>query len=177
MNKSGFSVYRPALKMALKARYILFAVAGCGVIFSIFAIAKVGKEFMPTLEEGSILIGVSMAPSIGLDKAEQTIRTLERKIVKLQPVRETVSRIGRPEAGSHPHPVNYAEIHIEFKPKKEWNSPPVFSLDHQEVTQDKVDLWEKFDDTVGTRFNLSIDLASCTGCAACIIACHTENRK
>jgi len=61
------------------------------------------------------------------------------------------------------------------KPKKEWNAPPVFSLDHQEVTQDKVDLWEKFDDTVGTRFNLSIDLASCTGCAACIIACHTEN--
>ena len=61
------------------------------------------------------------------------------------------------------------------KPKEEWNSPPVFSLDHQEVTQDKVDLWEKFDDTVGTRFNLSIDLASCTGCAACIIACHSEN--
>ncbi len=61
------------------------------------------------------------------------------------------------------------------KPKKEWNAAPVFSLDHQEVTQDKVDLWEKFDDTVGTRFNLSIDLASCTGCAACIIACHTEN--
>jgi molybdopterin-containing oxidoreductase family iron-sulfur binding subunit len=61
------------------------------------------------------------------------------------------------------------------KPKKEWNQAPLFSLDHQEVTQDKVDLWEKFDDTVGTRFNLSIDLASCTGCAACIIACHTEN--
>jgi MoCo/4Fe-4S cofactor protein with predicted Tat translocation signal len=61
------------------------------------------------------------------------------------------------------------------KPKKEWNSAPVFSLDHQEVTQDKVDLWEKFDDTIGTRFNLSIDLASCTGCAACIVACHTEN--
>ena len=120
LNKFASYVYRPALNMALKVRYLLFILAGCGVVFSVFALAKIGKEFMPTLEEGSILIGVSMAPSIGLDKAEQTIRILERKIMKLQPVRETVSRIGRPEAGSHPHPVNYAEIHIEFKPKEDW---------------------------------------------------------
>ena len=61
------------------------------------------------------------------------------------------------------------------KPKEEWNEAPMFSLDHQEVTQDKVDLWEKFDDSIGTRFNLSIDLATCTACAACVVACHAEN--
>ena len=61
------------------------------------------------------------------------------------------------------------------KPKEEWNQEPLFSLNHQKVTQDKVNLWTKFDDSVGTKFNLSIDLASCTGCAACVIACHAEN--
>ena len=60
-------------------------------------------------------------------------------------------------------------------PKEEWNKPPVFSLDHQEVTQDKVDLWEPFDDSIGTKFNLSIDLSTCTACAACVVSCHAEN--
>ncbi len=61
------------------------------------------------------------------------------------------------------------------KPKEDWNKTPEFSLNHEEVAAERVDLWEKFDDTIGHHFNLSIDLATCTGCAACIVACHAEN--
>jgi molybdopterin-containing oxidoreductase family iron-sulfur binding subunit len=61
------------------------------------------------------------------------------------------------------------------KPKEDWNKTPEFSLNHEEVPAESVDLWEKFDDTIGPHFNLSIDLATCTGCAACIVACHAEN--
>jgi cobalt-zinc-cadmium resistance protein CzcA len=45
---------------------------------------------------------------------------LESRIVKYGEVEEVISRIGRPEAGSHPHPVNYAEVHIELRPLEEW---------------------------------------------------------
>ena len=74
------------------------------------------RSFIPTLEEGSIFIGVTMAPSISLEKSTELVMSMERVIKEYPEVRETVSRIGRPEAGSHPHPVNYAEIQIELNP-------------------------------------------------------------
>jgi molybdopterin-containing oxidoreductase family iron-sulfur binding subunit len=57
----------------------------------------------------------------------------------------------------------------------DWNIVPVVSLDHKETPAKEVDLWTAFDRSIGHHFNLSVDLNACTGCGACVIACHAEN--
>lgn len=61
------------------------------------------------------------------------------------------------------------------KPKEVWNKEEKFDTYKGKFPSDKVTLWKERDRTQGHHFNLSIDLNACTGCGACVIACHAEN--
>lgn len=115
-------IYRPLLARAIDNRAKVLLFVSIAFLSSLIFVPFLGTAFIPTLEEGSIQIGVTMAPSTSLEKGTEIIQLLERKITAFDEVKETLSRIGRPEAGSHPHPVNYAEIHIELKEKSLWKN-------------------------------------------------------
>ncbi|MEN7973092.1 MAG: CusA/CzcA family heavy metal efflux RND transporter [Verrucomicrobiota bacterium] len=105
--------YRTLLVGALKAKAGVFIAVAVLSILAFSSLRKIGTEFIPVLEEGSIMVSANMAPSIALEEAGETIRKLTHDMMEIDGVDKVVTRIGRPEAGSHPHPVNFAEIHIE----------------------------------------------------------------
>jgi cobalt-zinc-cadmium resistance protein CzcA len=113
-------IYRPLLDRALRLKIIVLSGAVIAFIISLLLVPRLGTEFIPVLEEGVIQINITMAPSISLVKGTETIMQLEKKILTYKEVESTIAKIGRPEAGSHPHPVNFAHIQITLKPKKEW---------------------------------------------------------
>lgn len=113
-------LYEIQLRWVLGHRALVLTLGVLILLGSAFMLPRLGSEFIPTLDEGSILIGVTMAPAIALEDGTETVMRMERAIMEFPEVSRTVSRIGRPEAGSHPHPVNTAEIQLELTPMASW---------------------------------------------------------
>ena len=83
---------------------------------------RLGTEFVPELEEGTINLRVTLAPSSSLDTALEVSPKLENILMGFPEVTYTLSRIGRAEIGGDPEPVNNIEIYIGLKPVPEWTS-------------------------------------------------------
>jgi len=83
--------------------------------------SRLGSEFTPSLEEGDILLRVTMAPSISLTEATNTTTRIETRLLKAFPeINSIVTRIGRGEVGAHADPTNSAEAFVELKSNSEW---------------------------------------------------------
>ncbi|MBY9068037.1 CusA/CzcA family heavy metal efflux RND transporter [Hyphomonas sp. WL0036] len=86
-----------------------------------FAASRLGSEFTPALEEGDIILRITMAPSISLTEAASTVTRVENRLLTDFPeISSVVSRIGRGEVGAHADPVNSSESFVALKPRKDW---------------------------------------------------------
>ena len=96
---------------------------GLAVLFVIVGIAifpRLGSEFTPKLQEGTIVLNLSMAPSISLNESKRLTMLVEKRLIKIQEIDSVTSRVGRGEVGAHADPINSAHMFISLSPKKEW---------------------------------------------------------
>lgn len=97
---------------------IVAALAGFGV--SLALAAKLGTEFLPELNEGTIWVNANMPPGISVEQARVYCRRMRELLLKTPEVRSVISKAGRPEDGTDPKPINMAEVFVDLKPPSEW---------------------------------------------------------
>jgi cobalt-zinc-cadmium resistance protein CzcA len=116
--------YRVTLNVALarRKRVVLGAVALFAA--SLALVPFLGTEFVPELEEGTLNIRVTLAPSSSLDTSLRVAEKLEAQLMTFPEVLYVSSRVGRAEIGGDPEPVSNVEIFVGLKPVSEWVSAP-----------------------------------------------------
>ncbi|MFZ8200462.1 efflux RND transporter permease subunit [Alteromonas portus] len=115
-------VYRKLLRIALERTKLVVFVSLAFVVSAAAIFQQIGTEFVPELEEGTINLRVTLAPSSSLETALSVAPILEEKLMAFPEVTYALSRIGRAEIGGDPEPVNNIEIYIGLKPVSEWTS-------------------------------------------------------
>ena len=113
-------VYDPILKFFVNNRMVAVILSLILIGTGMFIYPKLGSEFTPQLQEGTLVIKLSMAPSISLEESKRTTMLVEKRIKQIPEVEKTITRIGRGEVGAHTDPINSAESFIIFKPHDQW---------------------------------------------------------
>lgn len=84
------------------------------------AASRVGTEFLPELDEGDFVIFIEMAPSVSLERAQDVLVEVRRRILEFPEVVDTLSEHGRPEDGTDNEGINMSETFVKLKPREEW---------------------------------------------------------
>lgn len=113
-------VYAPALKWALANGRNVGVLAAVGLIVAGILYGRVGKTFMPTMDEGDIIVSVEMLPSVNLDEAIAMNRRIQSAILEKAPdIAGVVARTGSDELGLDPMGLNQSDTFLVLKPQEQ----------------------------------------------------------
>ncbi|HUP50153.1 MAG TPA: CusA/CzcA family heavy metal efflux RND transporter [Thermoanaerobaculia bacterium] len=114
--------YRPFLRWSLDNRKTMIAINIIALLITVPMMLSLGTEFMPPLDEGSLLYMPVTLPAINITEARRIIQVQDRIIAGHPAVAYVLGKVGRAETATDPAPVSMFETIIELKPKREW--PP-----------------------------------------------------
>ncbi len=114
--------YLPLLKKAIFYRKLTISFAAVLMLGSFALLPFIGTEFMPELEEGSILVMPTMLPSVSLTEAVEAAKKMDKLIMEIPEVEMSVGKVGRAESAMDPAPINMIETIVTLKPKDQWRA-------------------------------------------------------
>ena len=113
-------LYAPTLAFALKRRVWVIGAAsvllvGCGFLFT-----RIGSEFVPKLDEGSLVIQPIRVRTVDMEQTLKLVTAYEKKVLEVPEVLTVVTRTGTPEIATDPMPLSLSDSFLTLKPKSEW---------------------------------------------------------
>jgi Cu(I)/Ag(I) efflux system membrane protein CusA/SilA len=120
VNRFLIWIYRPVIDAVLRYRKLTIAIAVLALGISIYPATRIGSEFMPTLNEGTLLYMPVSLPSMSVTKAAELIQVQDRIIKSFPEVESVFGKAGRASTATDPAPVEMFETVINLKPEDTW---------------------------------------------------------
>lgn len=117
------AIYRPVLGWSFRHPVMILLTAVCLIAGTGWMSTRMGREFIPRLDEGDIAMQAVRLPGISITQAVAMQQMLERRVLEFPEVRTIFSKIGTDEVASDPMPPNVADTFIMLHPQKQWPDP------------------------------------------------------
>ncbi|MEO8383826.1 MAG: efflux RND transporter permease subunit [Betaproteobacteria bacterium] len=122
VNRALIWIYRPLIRGVLRFKALTIAVAAIVLLISLYPAAQLGSEFMPTLNEGTLLFMPSTLPSLSVTKAAELLQKQDQIIKRFPEVASVFGKAGRALTATDPAPLEMSETVINLKPESEWRA-------------------------------------------------------
>jgi Cu(I)/Ag(I) efflux system membrane protein CusA/SilA len=120
LNRVLIAIYRPVIKRVLKAKVLTTVLAAVVLVVSLWPVTKLGSEFMPNLNEGTLLFMPTTLPGISITKSAELLQMQDRIIKSFPEVASVFGKAGRAQTATDPAPTEMFETIVNLKPKEEW---------------------------------------------------------
>ena len=120
VNRFLIWVYRPVIAWVMRWKKLTIVLALAAMAVSIYPASKLGSEFMPTLNEGTLLFMPSSLPGMSITKAAEVMQTQDKIIKSFPEVQSVYGKAGRANTATDPAPVEMFETVINLKPQDQW---------------------------------------------------------
>ena len=122
LNRFLIWVYRPVIAAVMRWKLLTIALAVIAVAVSYYPASRLGSEFMPTLNEGTLLYMPASLPGMSITKAAEVLQTQDKIIRSFPEVHSVYGKAGRANTATDPAPIEMFETVINLKPQEQWRA-------------------------------------------------------